>query len=426
MAREFVEVLDLTAADTVISGVETIAYQRQIDGGLLGDINSVWLLARGKLSLSSTAAAVIVRLKYGDLVATATLKVATNVISDAGLVIEGMLSGDSSPNLQLMHLNCSFGTEVANIAGTPLHRASGSETSGDDKDLILTLEVVDGSGDGLSVIPDEDNVGDGVFSSLPTIGVSAEDGDYVLVCTEAAEDGGTFSVTSPSGASLDPLVVGTPYVSAHFSGTLVDGATDFELDDTIIVRIVSSSIATVEHVRVLYIAYIEDPEPTEPELPNTIIYSIKKITLLPHRLFKDVRFYGEFIHSLDYIGIGTATLARATAQNATWRDGGAHSVAANKPRFEYNGATPLGLLINSAVGETLTIPAANNLHDANTLFWRENNVTKNSGTTANPFNSSGVWSGTDNIHISHVLKFSRVLTAAEIALVTGVLDSPNP
>jgi hypothetical protein len=130
------------------------------------------------------------------------------------------------------------------------------------------------------------------------------------------------------------------------------------------------------------------------------------------------------MHHLDFMGFGAAVITRAASSAATWRDGSSHTIAANLPRFEYSAGVAMGLKINSADSETLTI-AGNSLHDSNTLFWREDNVTFHAPSTTNPFNSSGVWTG-NNTHISSILKFSRALTAVELAVVASILDGPDP
>lgn len=190
-------------------------------------------------------------------------------------------------------------------------------------------------------------------------------------------------------------------VTARFNG----GGNSITHQHTFVVKIGTPAEVTVD-----------DANPAE-----TQVLSVSLLNKLPVALYIDVTFYAEFLHHLDFFGIGVATVARAGSANATWRDGTAHLVAPNLPRFEYSGETPLGLLINSVVGETLTVGITNTLSNGNTLFWRENNVNKNTTTNTNPFNGSGVWIGTNNIHISHVLKFNRVLTTTEINTVRGIL-----
>lgn len=86
------------------------------------------------------------------------------------------------------------------------------------------------------------NVGNGTMGTV-TNGVDAENGDYVLVCTAEAIDAGTFSVTTPSGATLDDMTVGVAYVSSHINFTLADGATDFDIDDTFTIDVLNNEYA---------------------------------------------------------------------------------------------------------------------------------------------------------------------------------------
>jgi hypothetical protein len=75
-----------------------------------------------------------------------------------------------------------------------------------------------------------DNVGNGVLGTI-TAGSKIETGTYVLICTAAATDAGTFSVRSPSGELLPDLTVASAYSGDHINGTLADGATDFAVGD---------------------------------------------------------------------------------------------------------------------------------------------------------------------------------------------------
>jgi hypothetical protein len=95
-------------------------------------------------------------------------------------------------------------------------------------------------------------------------------------------------------------------------------------------------------------------------------------------------------------------------------------VAANVPRFEYDGELPLGVKISS--GETLQFAAANGLNDANTLIWFEDGAPKSTPTDGNPFSAGGVWVGNLNVHVKHVCKCSSVLANAEINEIQRVLD----
>lgn len=75
-----------------------------------------------------------------------------------------------------------------------------------------------------------DNVGNGVLGTI-TAGSLIETGTYVLICTAAATDAGTFSVRSPSGELLPDLTVASAYSGDHINVTLADGATDFAVGD---------------------------------------------------------------------------------------------------------------------------------------------------------------------------------------------------
>lgn len=184
----------------------------------------------------------------------------------------------------------------------------------------------------------------------------------------------------------------------------------------------SGNSVTHDHTFVVVVGPPAEVVVTESDPPLTQVLSVALLNSLPSVLYKDVTFYGEFLHHLDFLGIGTAAITRASSQNATWRDGGSHSVAANLPRFEYTGETAKGLLINSGASETFTVDPLNDLDNASTLFWKEDGVTKNTPTNTNPFDNSGVWIGTNNIHVSHVLKFNRTLTAVELTLVTALYN----
>jgi hypothetical protein len=68
--------------------------------------------------------------------------------------------------------------------------------------------------------------GNGTLSAV-TLGASALIGDYILTCTAADTDAGTFSVVAPDGTVLAPLTVAVAYTSAHINLTIADGATDW-------------------------------------------------------------------------------------------------------------------------------------------------------------------------------------------------------
>jgi hypothetical protein len=69
--------------------------------------------------------------------------------------------------------------------------------------------------------------GDGVVTA-PTLGARTQIGTYVLTCTAAAANAGTFSVFAPDGTRLADLTVGVAYTNSHLTAlTVADGATDW-------------------------------------------------------------------------------------------------------------------------------------------------------------------------------------------------------
>lgn len=91
-----------------------------------------------------------------------------------------------------------------------------------------------------SAVADGGNTGDGTVSAV-TVGNAAEVGDYVITCTAAAANGGTFEVVSPSGDMLDDLSVGVAYSNGHLGLTIADGATDWIVGDKVTVTVATGS-----------------------------------------------------------------------------------------------------------------------------------------------------------------------------------------
>lgn len=79
------------------------------------------------------------------------------------------------------------------------------------------------------------NTGNGTNGS---IGADAEapQGDYVLTCTAAAANGGTFSVTAPDSTDLGDATVGSAFDNV-IQFTIADGATDFAVNDTFTITV---------------------------------------------------------------------------------------------------------------------------------------------------------------------------------------------
>lgn len=80
------------------------------------------------------------------------------------------------------------------------------------------------------VTADAGNTGNGVFGAV-TVGNDAITGTYVVEITEAAAEGGTFSVTDPNGDAVGTGEVGVAFSAGGLSFTLADGATDFVVGD---------------------------------------------------------------------------------------------------------------------------------------------------------------------------------------------------
>lgn len=77
---------------------------------------------------------------------------------------------------------------------------------------------------------DAGNTGDGTVTDV-TLGAEAKLGNYKLVCTAAAANGGTFAVHDPDGNRLEDATVGQAYTSPQINFTINDGATDFIVGD---------------------------------------------------------------------------------------------------------------------------------------------------------------------------------------------------
>jgi hypothetical protein len=150
------------------------------------------------------------------------------------------------------------------------------------------------------------------------------------------------------------------------------------------------------------------------------LWTISRLGRLTPALRREVTFYAPLLESLDFLGVEPVIFTRATSSVAVRRDGLDHPIAANVPRFNYSGETQLGLMLQP--GESLQYSVANFLDNANTLIWFEEGAPKSTGPTqAPPFTSSGLWGGTLNVHIKHIIKFNRILTNAEINSVQAAL-----
>jgi hypothetical protein len=99
-------------------------------------------------------------------------------------------------------------------------------------------------GVGRAAIPAVVGTGNGLMSALYA-GPDVELGNYVVKCTAAAANGGTFSVTTPSGKVLPSATVGTAYRSRHLNFLISDGAADFIVGDTFTVAVAASAPTVV-------------------------------------------------------------------------------------------------------------------------------------------------------------------------------------
>lgn len=89
------------------------------------------------------------------------------------------------------------------------------------------------------VTPGVGNTGNGTITSV-SLGATAKLGTYTLACTAEVENGGTFSVTAPGGATLSPATVGTPY-TGQINFTINDGSADWVEGDTITIVVENDS-----------------------------------------------------------------------------------------------------------------------------------------------------------------------------------------
>jgi hypothetical protein len=177
---------------------------------------------------------------------------------------------------------------------------------------------------------------------------------------------------------------------------------------------------THNHSTLELLSYVEDVPLDDLDDPTAYIFLNSRLNRLRYDLRKDAYFYAPLEYELDFYGYGEVTFVRGSTSTATYADGVSHAVAAHEPRFEYSGSTVLGLAINTGT-ETLTFATTNLLSDSNTICWLENGVFKSTPTNTNPFNGSGVWTGVNGSHITHIVKFNRVLTTSEKSEVENAI-----
>lgn len=150
------------------------------------------------------------------------------------------------------------------------------------------------------------------------------------------------------------------------------------------------------------------------------LWTVSKLGRLTPELRRKLKFYAPLTESLHFWGVDPVSFTRASASTATWRDGAAHDLAANVPRFEFNGELPLGIKLDT--GETLEFSAQNGLDDAATLIWFEDGAPKSTPGDSNPFNNEGRWTGNLDVHVKHVIKAKGTLINADIAVIQQLLE----
>jgi hypothetical protein len=74
------------------------------------------------------------------------------------------------------------------------------------------------------------NLGNGVLGAI-TVGSLAITGTYLVTITEAAANGGEFSLMDPTGREVGTGTVGVAFTGGGLTFTLADGAVDFAVND---------------------------------------------------------------------------------------------------------------------------------------------------------------------------------------------------
>lgn len=88
-----------------------------------------------------------------------------------------------------------------------------------------------------AVVPTSGNTGNGILTMAnPAATSKVRNGDYLLTCTAAAANAGTFSVQTPDGREIGPATVAVAF-NKEIKFTIADGSADFVVGDSIIVRV---------------------------------------------------------------------------------------------------------------------------------------------------------------------------------------------
>jgi hypothetical protein len=75
------------------------------------------------------------------------------------------------------------------------------------------------------------NTGNGAIGAIG-VDNAAITGDYIVTITEAAADGGAFSVVDPNGVTVGSGTVGVEFAGGGLTFTIADGTTDFAVNDS--------------------------------------------------------------------------------------------------------------------------------------------------------------------------------------------------
>lgn len=122
---------------------------------------------------------------------------------------------------------------------------------------------------------DGGNTGDGVAGAV-TFGQDIALGDYVLTCTAAAANAGTFEVKAPDGTVLSPLTVAAAYVSNHINLTVADGAADFVVGDIITIAVTEGDLKQIvetatDGTNVAWYGLLQDVDATAAAKPAAVL-----------------------------------------------------------------------------------------------------------------------------------------------------------
>jgi hypothetical protein len=204
---------------------------------------------------------------------------------------------------------------------------------------------------------------------------------------------------------------------AEASGGDLDIVTTFQWNE-----VDGDNEITLEHITYERVSFIEEaaiPEPDELRMQFLTLSPANRIT---YPLRNDLIFYAPLEVDLSILGIEPVTFTRASTSTATWNDGDSHAVTVDEPRFEWDDEEPEGLLIDTGT-ENLQFAAANTLDSLGTVYWMEDGVVKNSIDDGGaPFDSSGNYTGPDNVHIKRVTGFESAHSTALRAYVSGILS----